>query len=439
MGDLITVRPKSLFVALLASWMLIIFMVFSRTPYVRQASRQSNALTSSFATTAEAEDAVEEEAAGLLVPEQARCLLSGLKERGFKGDCIAAKMTVDETDRILLCMTLLDIPVTCPLLRKRWRKLNAEDVTVLPFGVEFEYVFPPLGIRSRLRKFLRVTSYIENMGVPVVLYKSYAQAHVQLENNWKVVPDESLTNGFEVVSPVMQNIQPVRDVMDVMLCKRSELALTGATDFHVHVDTTGATTKQYVNIVKNFVTFEKVMDSFQPWNHREDRNIWLRSVSANFEDPIGAHEDLDDCGTDFKCVYLYSQPLTYFGNRAYKLNMLRKSNNVEFRGHAGTTSSEVVESWVRFTTMFIKGCLDGIVIDPKISLKPTEEQERALFQDLVRDKSGRLQAFFSRRQKLVTAIYDSERFVTLPTLPPRPAPLPAAATAAATATAATAA
>ena len=42
---------------------------------------------------------------------------------------------------------------------------------------------------------LKVTSYIENMGVPVVLYKSYAQAHVQLENNWKVVPDESLTNG----------------------------------------------------------------------------------------------------------------------------------------------------------------------------------------------------------------------------------------------------
>jgi hypothetical protein len=259
------------------------------------------------------------------------------------------------------------------------------QLTNLKFGIELEYIFPDEALeRSDDQKILDLTSLLAKHGVIGKFYDYEAAHKVGVTPHWKIVPDESLINGFEVVSPPIQDLQQVRGVLNAM--KEYGAKLSETTDFHVHMDATGRSVEQIGNVLKNFVTFEGTMDTSQPLNHRGNSNVWMQSNSAHFISAAKAHAAFDSCDS-LTCLYATSQPATGLGPRVHKLNMAEHSDSIslEFRGHHGTLSAGEVVNWVRLLDMFVSNSFNGLVADPISSTWSHPERLSYLFKLLLND------------------------------------------------------
>lgn len=176
---------------------------------------------------------------------------------------------------------------------------------------------------------------------------------------WKVITDSSIQGdkGFEVVSPILQGEEGLRQVKVVM----DTLTAIGAKvnkscGLHVHFGAQDLELKHFKNLFKRWVKFEDCFDALMPESRREDNNIYCRSIRNRFgsdrvqaiNNAIFAIEKADSI------TGLYE---TVAGcNRYYKLNLgsYARHGTIEFRHHSGTVEAEKAINWILTAGEFLE-------------------------------------------------------------------------------------
>jgi len=295
-----------------------------------------------------------------------------------------------------------------------------EDLLPLNFGTEFEYIFPDSALSlSDDEKIASLNAIMVKHGVKARFYDYKASHEVGAVPQWKIVPDESLVNGFEVVSPPISDLNQVRSVLNAM--KDYGAQLSEVTDFHVHVDATGKSVEQIRNVLKNFIMFEAVMDATQPPNHQGNSNVWMQSNSAHFVNPATAYTAFDEC-EDLACLYDTSQPATGLGPRVHKLNLADHGDSVtlEFRGHHGTLEASEVAAWVKMLNMFVQSSFGGKVAPLVTAALPAMDRMNVFFDLLLNSDDMVKENFFHRiiDQQLKSLTTSADSIYNKPVLSP---------------------
>lgn len=162
---------------------------------------------------------------------------------------------------------------------------------------------------------------------------------------WKLVPDGSVHNGFEVVSPVLEG----EAGLETLRAVATALDDMGATadrrcGLHVHIDAAGLTTEQIRTIVTRYAAFEDEIDAFMPASRRGNANSYCGSVKE-----VAMRER-----------FLAARSITELANaqpsRYFKVNLKshQPHGTVEFRQHSGTVNAAKVCNWVRFLQNFVE-------------------------------------------------------------------------------------
>ena len=165
---------------------------------------------------------------------------------------------------------------------------------------------------------------------------------------WKITNDGSIrgTNGFELVSPILQGEAGLNELMKV--CKvlndcKAKVNQTCGT--HVHINARNFTLEQWKRLYINYARLERVIDGWMANSRRENSAFYCQGFSQirNFETKINEVTNLNDIAQNV---------LT---GRYWKVNPQSYSvhNTCEFRQHAGTTNYVKIASWIRFLSNLV--------------------------------------------------------------------------------------
>lgn len=160
---------------------------------------------------------------------------------------------------------------------------------------------------------------------------------------WKIVPDNSLSDGFEVVSPIMHGEDGLEEVEIVARALEDAGAYANKTcGFHVHFDASQIEIKHVKAIFHRYSDYETEIDAFMPPSRRGNINNYCKSLHnlawATFDD------------ADNMISLANAQDSRY-----YKVNLrsYQRHGTIEFRQHSGTVNFVKICNWVRFLSAFI--------------------------------------------------------------------------------------
>ncbi len=217
------------------------------------------------------------------------------------------------------------------------------------FGIEIE----AFGISME-----KAAQAIENVG---------HQAHVEgynhrIRSHWKITTDQSVRDGFEVVSPVLKGEEGIRAVREVAKALvRAGARVDHRCGLHVHVGSNGLDVPSLRNLVERYARFEETIDSMMPHSRRGNNNKYCRSMDVqifnrsvnssgdfvhSFQEAVfRRHRDLAP-----------NNPFDLDRARYVKLNVLPivRQGTVEFRQHSGTVNATKIENWIRFCVNFVE-------------------------------------------------------------------------------------
>lgn len=211
----------------------------------------------------------------------------------------------------------------------------------------------------------------DRYAVAASLVRAGINAEVQYYNHatseaWKIVTDGSIqgNNGFEVVSPILQGEEGLRQVRVVMQTLENLGAkVNKSCGLHVHFGANDLSLKQFKNLFKRWTKFEDIIDGFMPESRRADSNNYLKSIQRKFNSNYTytdsdraeainkAFDAIDECkslqelyGTVARC------------DRYFKLNIgsYWRYGTVEFRHHSGTVEAEKAINWILFAGEFLE-------------------------------------------------------------------------------------
>lgn len=201
-----------------------------------------------------------------------------------------------------------------------------------PFGAEIELTGIP---RQRALHVARLVGFD-------IRDESYNHA---TRTWWKIVPDNSVGDGFEVVSPILRGEQGIDDLKTLV----TALDDAGGTvnrrcGLHVHVDSQGMALSEMQSIVRRYARYEEQIDAFMPPSRRGNVNTYCRSLrpfveSENFTRARSVHD------------LVTAQPSRYF-----KVNLKSHAvhGSLEFRQHSGTLNAMKIHNWLAFLDGFIR-------------------------------------------------------------------------------------
>lgn len=185
---------------------------------------------------------------------------------------------------------------------------------------------------------------LNNAGIPCRI-EHYGHS---TPTSWKIVPDSSVSDGFEIVSPKLSGnggLEQVRKVSAAL----NEIGARVARDcgFHVHVDATDLSACTLHNVLKRYAAYENVIDTFMPRSRRGNENRYCRNTSellGFLHAPTGrssVREYLSAIDSD---------------RRYYKVNVAAflRHGTVEFRHHSGTTMANKMIPWIIFCVNFVE-------------------------------------------------------------------------------------
>lgn len=164
---------------------------------------------------------------------------------------------------------------------------------------------------------------------------------------WKVVRDGSVSNGCEVVSPILSGVEGLAQVRKVAAL----LAAAGATadrscGLHVHVNASDLTGKEIINVAKRYAAHEAVIDRVMPASRRASNNGYCANM-ASIMQTLNTYDAQAIVDTHAMCQR--------FG-RYYKVNLhaFVVHGTVEFRQHSGTVNGDKIANWVMFCVNFVE-------------------------------------------------------------------------------------
>lgn len=160
---------------------------------------------------------------------------------------------------------------------------------------------------------------------------------------WKLVPDGSLSEGFEVVSPILQRQAGLEEVEIAARALEDAGAYANRTcGFHVHFDASVLHIKHVKSIFHRYADHETEIDAFMPASRRGNMNTYCKSLHNL---PWAAFDNADSM------ISLANAQ----DSRYYKVNLrsYQRHGTIEFRQHSGTVNFVKICNWVRFLSAFI--------------------------------------------------------------------------------------
>lgn len=195
------------------------------------------------------------------------------------------------------------------------------------------------------------------------------------KNYWKIVPDGSVTNGFEVVSPILKAEAGIEEAEIVARALEDAGAYANRTcGFHVHFDASDLGMEHIKKIVRRYAAHEAEIDAFMPKSRRGNTNHYCQSLSGMLGHAF-------DSATTTQAL-VSSQPSRY-----YKVNLksYQRQGTIEFRQHSGTVNAMKICTWIRFLAEFIDECgrnADGEApMQPTVTLSPVNRRLVALLEN----------------------------------------------------------
>lgn len=164
---------------------------------------------------------------------------------------------------------------------------------------------------------------------------------------WKVVRDGSVSNGCEVVSPILSGVDGLAQVRKVAAL----LAAAGATadrscGLHVHVDGAGLSGKEIIHVAKRYAAHEAQIDRVMPASRRASRNSYCMGMDGlvSLLDTYDAQPTVD------------ARSLCQRFGRYYKVNLSAfvVHGTLEFRQHSGTVNGDKIANWIMFCVTFVE-------------------------------------------------------------------------------------
>eukprot|EP00501_MAST-03F_sp_TOSAG23-6_P000213 GSMAST32.ASY1.ANO1.216.1 assembled CDS len=214
--------------------------------------------------------------------------------------------------------------------------------------------------------------------------------------DWKVVKDSSIQcnqnmpncNTFELVSPILRGGRGLNRLNNVLtaITNVASITVNKSAGMHVHIDVSDLNVFQLCKISKNFIKYERVMDSMMPPSRRNNTNTYIRSNRRNRK---------------LFLLTLAMNPGDTNGNRKryYKLNfqplVQRRQSTIEFRQHSGTSEYKKVANWIRFTIAFISNSATLRAPQSFSATSSDEKEFNALFNYVIKDRY--LKDFYDRR------------------------------------------
>ncbi len=169
----------------------------------------------------------------------------------------------------------------------------------------------------------------------------------RMRTAWKVTYDGSVSNGCEVVSPILSGAEGLESVRNVVrTLKAAGARVDNSCGFHVHVNARDLQGPELINAVRRYAQHETTIDSFMAPRRRESRSEWCRSM-VELSRTLGRSR-----GDLFVATNVANLPQT----RYYKLNLAAyvKHGTVEFRQHAGTLNLNKMINWIMFCVQFVE-------------------------------------------------------------------------------------
>lgn len=187
--------------------------------------------------------------------------------------------------------------------------------------------------------------------------REWAQSHGQdsgprrpsqdeVKASWRVISDGSVSNGCEVVSPILSGNEGLAILRVVVRAlKAAGAEVDNSCGFHVHVGATDLEGAEIINAVARYARHEREIDAFMAPRRRDSRSQWCRSmvpVATNMTENGGA-------STNTALANLV-------GGRYFKLNVhaFVRHGTLEFRQHAGTMNINKMINWIVFCVNFIE-------------------------------------------------------------------------------------
>lgn len=195
-------------------------------------------------------------------------------------------------------------------------------------------------------------------------------------NHWKLVPDGSVRNGFEVVSPILSGEAGLAEAEIVARALDDAGATVNSScGLHVHFDASDLDVNALKNILRRYAAHEAEIDAFMPASRRGNENTYCKSirgfVQGNFE-TISSIRDL----------------VARQNSRYYKVNLqsISRHGTIEFRQHSGTVNAAKIANWVRFLAAFIDQCKLGNANAPQANALPALSGVQAKLANMFRDE-----------------------------------------------------
>ena len=221
----------------------------------------------------------------------------------------------------------------------------------LKFGVEMEVKFS--GTKSELAEIIKAK------GVNVRQRWS-GSTHTVLDE-WKIVADGSVTNGWELVSPPMTDFKSLKLVCEAL--EEAGVTVDKQCGLHVHHDINDLEVGHIKNVYELYHKYElRVIHELLPMSRRH--NGYCKPLTTVIE-------DVRNCQT---ITDLENHPNigggTYGGHynscryKSLNFRAYRVYGTLEFRAHSGSVEFDKIRNWVLFTHKMIEVAKEKKVIKP---------------------------------------------------------------------------
>ena len=156
---------------------------------------------------------------------------------------------------------------------------------------------------------------------------------------WKIVSDSSISgeSGFEIVSPILEGqagLEELKKVCEALTEVRAKI--NKSCGMHVHFDASQMGIREVKNLMLNYATYEKHIDSILPNSRRGNTNNYCQSLQND--------------KTKIEIATSVRELASAIGTRYRKINLQSfvRHGSIEFRQHSGTIEFEKIKNWVLF-------------------------------------------------------------------------------------------
>jgi carbonic anhydrase/acetyltransferase-like protein (isoleucine patch superfamily) len=177
----------------------------------------------------------------------------------------------------------------------------------------------------------------------------------QHRSHWKIVPDGSVSNGGELVSPILRGENGFAQIRTACRALRASGATVSLeTGLHVHHDVAGLRVSAFKRMVHNWCDSQAAIDTLVAPSRRGHQNYtspltpWDLELVDSLDSMTNARSRLGDHNERF---------------RAFNVQAYGRHGTVEVRQHQGTLNADKIIAWVKFGQAFILAAVDGTDIE----------------------------------------------------------------------------